>query len=308
MRSHARRVAMALPFLTSCGDQPWPSPAALPFEQFTVEHQEWRDWRRSRLVASGSGPVLWIGLWDLQQGAIALGADSTLPIVLPASDSPQLAGTLHRSGQEVRFEPAPGATVLVADSTPVDRPLTLQSDRSDSVTVLVLGSLRLRLHGERGTDRLWLRVWDEEHPARETFTLPDEFPLDTNWRVVARFREYAEPRDFRVVDVVGGPQEFSSPGELIFRVGLREHRLVAFASSTSRDFFVIFRDSTAATITYELGRYLHVPFADEDGWTEIDFNRAYNPPCVFTAYSTCALPPPENRLALAVSAGEKRGH
>ncbi len=308
MRSHALRVAVALPFLTSCGDQPWPSPAALPFEQFTAEHQEWRDWRRSRLVASGPGPVLWIGLWDLKQGATALGADSTLPIVLPASDSPHLAGTLHRSGQQVRFEPAPGATVLVADGTPVDTSLTLQSDRSGSVTVLVLGSLRLRLHAERGTDRLWLRVWDEEHPARETFTLPDEFPLDTNWRVVARFREYAEPRDFRVVDVVGGPQEFSSPGELIFRVGLREHRLVAFASSTSSDFFVIFRDSTAATSTYELGRYLHVPFADEDGWTEIDFNRAYNPPCVFTAYSTCALPPPENRLALAVSAGEKRGH
>ena len=308
MRSHALLVAVALPLLTSCWDESWPRPAAVPFEQFAVEHQEWRDWRRSRLVASGPGPVLWIGLWDLQQGATALGADSALPIVLPPSDSPHLAGTLHRSGQRVRFEPAPGATVLVADGTPVDTSLTLQSDRSGSVTVLVLGSLRLRLHAERGTDRLWLRVWDEEHPARETFTLPDEFPLDTNWRVVARFREYAEPRDFRVVDVVGGPQEFASPGELIFRVGGREHRLVAFASSTSSDFFVIFRDSTAATSTYELGRYLHVPFADEDGWTEIDFNRAYNPPCVFTAYSTCALPPPENRLALAVSAGEKRGH
>lgn len=310
MRSHALRVAVALPFLTSCWDQPWPRPAAVPFEQFAVEHQEWRDGRRSRLVASGSGPVLWIGLWELQQGATALGADSTLPIVLPASDSPRLVGTLHRSGQEIRFETAPGegATVLLADSTPVDGSLVLQSDRTDFVTVLVLGSLRLRVHGERGTDRLWLRVWDEELPARETFTLPDEFPLDTNWRVTARFQEYAEPRDFRVVDVVGGPQEFSSPGELIFRVGRQEHRLVAFASSTSTDFFVIFRDSTAATTTYELGRYLHVPFADEDGWTAIDFNRAYNPPCVFTAYSTCALPPPENRLALAVQAGEKRGH
>ena len=142
----------------------------LPAEQFAVEHQEWRDGRRSRLVASGSGPVLWIGLWELQQGATALGADSTLPIVLPASDSPRLVGTLHRSGQEIRFETAPGegATVLLADSTPVDGSLTLQNDRSDSVTVLVLGSLRLRVHGERGTDRLWLRVWDEELPARET--------------------------------------------------------------------------------------------------------------------------------------------
>ncbi len=290
-----------------CGDEPWPRPAPLPIQQFVGEHEEWRADRRDRLAGS-SGPVTWIGLWKLQPGAVAVGADSTLPVVLPASDSPRLAGTLHRSGQEVRFEPAPGASVLLEDSTPVAEPLTLVSDRSDSATVLALGSLRLRLHGERGTDRLWLRAWDEEHPARETFELPDEFPPDTNWRVTARFRRYAEPRDFRVVDVTGGPQEFSSPGELIFRVTGREYRLVAFANPTSKSFFVMFSDSTSATTTYQAGRYLRVPFADADGWTVIDFNRAYNAPCVFTPYSTCALPPPENRLALAIAAGEKRLH
>jgi uncharacterized protein (DUF1684 family) len=278
----------------------------VPFDQFLAEHQEWREYRRSRLVAPGPGPVLWIGLWELHPGATALGADSALPIVLPAAQSPRLAGTLHRSAQEVRFEPAPSAPVRLADGTPVDKPLPLASDLSDSATVLALGSLGLRVHGERGTDRLWLRVWDEEHPARETFALPEEFPPDTNWRVAARLRSYAEPRDFPVIDVAGGPQEFISPGELVFRVRGREHRLVAFAGPTSTSFFVIFRDSTAATTTYEAGRYLRVPFADADGWTTIDFNRAYNAPCVFTPYSTCALPPRENRLALAVAAGEKR--
>ena len=95
-------------------------------------------------------------------------------------------------------------------------------------------------------------------------------------------------------------------GELVFHLGGREHRLAAFADSASRDFFVMFWDSTATTMTYEGGRYLHVPLPNDDGWTVIDFNRAYNPPCVFTPYSTCALPPPGNRLGTAIEAGEKR--
>jgi uncharacterized protein (DUF1684 family) len=138
--------------------------------------------------------------------------------------------------------------------------------------------------------------------------MPDEFPLDTNWRVAARFQPYQEPRLFRVEDITLGTQEYSAPGELIFRVSGREYHLVPFADSTSQDFFLMLRDSTAATTTYQAGRYLRVPFPDSTGWTVIDFNRTYNPPCVFTPFSTCALPPQENRLSLAVPAGEKRLH
>jgi len=162
------------------------------------------------------------------------------------------------------------------------------------------------LHGEPGTDRLWLRVWDEEHPARDAFRLPASFAPDTAWRVSARFERFREPRGYRVADITGGTLEYRSPGKLVFRIGRREHRLAAFADSTSRDFFVVFWDSTGTATTYEAGRYLRVPLPDADGWTVIDFNRAYNPPCVFTRYSTCALPPRENRLRLAITAGEKR--
>jgi hypothetical protein len=184
--------------------------------------------------------------------------------------------------------------------------LALASDRTEAPTVLAVGSLRVRLHGEPGTDRLWLRAWDEEHPDRETFRLPESFAPDTAWRVSARFARFRAPRTYRVADVTGGSQEYRSPGELVFHLGGREHRLAAFADSASRDFFVMFWDSTSTTMTYEGGRYLHVPLPDDDGWTVIDFNRAYNPPCVFTPYSTCALPPPGNRLGTAIEAGEKR--
>jgi uncharacterized protein (DUF1684 family) len=88
-------------------------------------------------------------------------------------------------------------------------------------------------------------------------------------------------------------------------IGRSRLRLTPFADSLSRDFFVMLWDSTALSTTYEAGCYLHVPFTDSTGWTVIDFNRAYNPLCVFSAYSTCALPPRENLLPLAVTAGEK---
>ena len=306
MRSALVYAALAFASSFGCVDEPWPRPAAVPAQQFVSEFDEWREYRRSRLVLPGPGPVTWVGLWELDAGNAAMGADSTLPIVLPGSDSPRLAGTFRRSGGDVEFHPAPGGAIRLADGTPVSGPLALASDRTEAPTVLAVGSLRVRLHGEPGTDRLWLRAWDEEHPDRETFRLPESFAPDTAWRVSARFARFRAPRTYRVADVTGGSQEYRSPGELVFDLGGREHRLAAFADSASRDFFVMFWDSTSTTMTYEGGRYLHVPLPDDDGWTVIDFNRAYNPPCVFTPYSTCALPPPGNRLGTAIEAGEKR--
>lgn len=303
--STAFTAALALALLAGCEDRSWPRPDPVTPEQFAADFQEWRDDRRARLLRPPAGAVIWVGLWELTDGDARLGADSTLPIVLPASKSPKLAATLHRSGQDVRLDPAPGAR-MIADSTPVTGPLALLSDRTNTPTTVALGSLRLRVHGEPGTDRLWLRAWDEEHPARETFHLPAAYPADTAWRRSARLARFTQPREYRVADILGGSQAYASPGELVFRFGGREYRLAAYADSGSRDFLIMFWDSTATTTTYEAGRYLRVPLPDSTGFTVIDFNRAYNPPCVFSPYSTCALPPPENRLKLAVNAGEKR--
>ena len=306
MRSAPLQISLALSFSLACADEPWPRPEPVVVERFTTEFNEWREYRRSRLVVPGSGPVTWIGLWELGDGSAAFGADSTLPIVLPRSDSPALAGTLQRSGAEVRFQPAAGADVRLPEGATVSAPLVLASDRTRSPTVLALGSLRLRIHGEPGTDRLWLRAWDTEHPDRETFRLPESFAPDTVWRVSARLERFGKPREFRVPDVTNGEVAYESPGELVFKVGGREHRLAAFGDSASRNFFVIFWDSTARSVTYQAGRYLSVPAPGPDGWTVIDFNRAYNPPCVFSPFSVCALPPRGNYLRLAVTAGEKR--
>ncbi|HUF74727.1 MAG TPA: DUF1684 domain-containing protein [Longimicrobiales bacterium] len=301
------RPVIALACLASfaCGE-PWPAPPPVDAEAFLAEHEEWRTNRERNLVTPPGGPVLWVGLYELAQGATPFGSDPSHPIALPPEDTPPLAGTLHREGQSVHLEPAPGSPVALRGGDRISEPMALGSDRSGNTTDLALGSLGLRIHGEPGTDRLWLRVWDEDLPLRETFELPEYFAVADGWRVQARFEPYDEPRPLRVADVTGGTVEYEAPGELVFEVDGREHSLIATGSPTSTSYFVMMWDSTAVSDTYQGGRYLRVPVQDESGWTTIDFNRAYNAPCVFTAYSVCALPPRENWLALHVTAGEKR--
>ncbi len=278
----------------------------MPLGQFVIEHQEWRAARRDRLVRPPYGPAIWIGLWELPEGATRVGADSSLPIVFPRSSATDFVGTFYRSRQDLEFEPAPGAIVHSAENSIVTARMTIQSDLGDSATDLAVGSIRFRVHGERGTDRRWVRAWDMQHAARDTFALPDEYMPDTTWRLAARFDAYEEPRTFQVPDILQGIQEFRATGEVVFHVNERPYRLIAFANPTSTTLFIMFHDSTAMTTTYQGGRYVRTPLPDSTGWTVLDFNRAYNPPCVFSVYSTCALPPRENRLALAVTAGEKR--
>ena len=308
-------VALTALLVVGCmGD--WPEPEPVILEDYVAEHDEYRANRRDRLVRPGGGAVLWMGLWELPQGASQFGSDPDLPIVLPMEDSPAVAGTLYRSGQQIRLEPYAEDVILLKQESeddseeeslvPVAGEMAMNSDREDDTTVLKLGSLGMRIHGEPGTDRLWLRTWDEDSPQRESFELPEYFPIDPAWRVTARFEPFPEPRPLPVYDVSSGIIEYETPGELVFQKEGREHRLIAIARANASRYLILMWDSTATTTTYQAGRYLGAPIADEDGFTTIDFNRTYNAPCVFTAFSMCALPPRENRLALAVTAGEKR--
>ena len=299
-------LAFAVVAATTCADAPAPHPPPIPPETLAAEHEEWRTGRRNSLANPEGGVVSWIGLWELAEGPNRFGSDSSVAIVLPAEDSPPVAGTLHLAAGQVRLVTESGSAIGVRDGDPVTQPVDLRDDGSDSTTILDLGSLGLRIHAERGTDRLWLRAWDRDSPRAAGFQLPPYFPIRNEWRLSARFDPYPEPRGIPMADVKGGTVEHISPGELVFRANGREHRLIAFATETSRDYLVMLRDSTAGADTYPLGRYMHVPFPGDDGWTVIDFNRAYNPPCAFTPFSVCSFPPRENRLALAATAGEKR--
>ena len=296
----------------SCSGEPVRQPPPVDPEVLAAEHEEWRE-RRQRSLASPSGVVSWAGLWELREGPNPFGSDPALRILLPSEDSPPLAGTLHLTagveGDEaagLRLVPEPASGLALRDGGPVDEPIAVAHDRSGNTTFLTLGSLGLRVHAERGTDRLWLRAWDTDSPRAAAFELPSYYPVSNEWRLAARFDPYPEPREVPMADVTGGTVANVSPGELVFHAAGREHRLIAFGTETSSSYLVMLRDSTAFVDTYQLGRYMRVPVADEDGWTVIDFNRAYNPPCAFTPHSVCSFPPRENRLTVAIRAGEKR--
>jgi uncharacterized protein (DUF1684 family) len=152
--------------------------------------------------------------------------------------------------------------------------------------------------------RLAIRVKDPETDARRAFRGLTYFPVDPSWRIEARVEDNAAPKPITVPNVLGAETSEPSPGTLVFERGGKTYRLTPVLEEGETDWFVIFGDATNGHDTYGAGRFLYVPPA-VDGRTVIDFNKAYNPPCVFTDYATCPLPPPQNRLPIRVEAGEK---
>ncbi len=314
VRKTATGLAIALLGVATvgCARDAWPDPPPVEPSVLAAEHEEWRDGRRNNLANPNAGVLSWDGLFELADGANTFGSDPASAIVLPEEDAPPLAGTLHLNDGAVRLVPEAGSGLSLRDlvsgavGEAITEPMLLPDDRSEGTIRLALGSLGMRVHAEPGTERLWLRVWDTDAPRLTAFELPEYFPITNDWRVTARFEPYLEPRTVTLGDVRGGTLENTAPGDLVFRVDGKEHRLMAFARASSRSYFISLWDSTAVTDTYQAGRYMRAPLADDDGWTTIDFNRTYNAPCAFTPHSVCSLPPPENYLRFAVTAGEKR--
>lgn len=282
------------------------SPAPVAFDRTTYQ-ADYAAWRAKRLDAI-AGPDGWatlVGLHWLDRDRLTLGADSGNAIVLPAGHAPPHLGTLDIVARRVRFAAAPGISVR-RDTLPglVDT-VALQSDSGHRrPTVIRSGGLSLRVIDRGG--RLALRVKDTAAPERLGFRGLDYFPIDSASRVTARLVPHATPHTLKVTNILGQPEEYPSPGILSFDLNGRRFELIAAQEPGDSTLFIIFRDSTSLTETYQAARFLGAAAPGPDGITILDFNRAYNPPCAFTAFSTCPLPPPENILATAIRAGEKR--
>ena len=193
----------------------------------------------------------------------------------------------------------------VTITSPAPRPL--QSDADGTPTVLRLGSLSL--HVIRRGERLALRVKDRDNPDRLNFQSTPFFPASMKWRVEARFERYEPPKPVRILNVTGMESDEPSPGALVFEADGRTHRLDVLTEKGEEQFFIIFADQTSGKETYGAGRYLYAGPPDAEGRVAVDFNKAYSPPCAFTSYATCPLPPEQNKLPLRVEAGEKfAGH
>ena len=220
---------------------------------------------------------------------------------LPGAVDPEAAGVLRVSGREATFQAAPGRGFAV-DGRDVAEPVRLVSDADGEPTRIRRGSVELHVIA-RGS-RLAARVRDAEHEERRRFPGVASFPIDPAWRIEARFEAYDPPRRRQVAGVHGKVEEETFPGAVLFEAAGGLHRLEAIRERGETDFWIIFGDATNGRETYGAGRFLYAP-PPAGGRTVVDFNKAYNPPCAFTPFSTCPLPPAENRLPIRVEAGEK---
>jgi len=260
-------------------------------------------WRAQRLanLTSETGFLTLTGLHQLADGHVTLGGGPDSDIVLQGS-VPAEVGTLEVDGGSLRFHPAADSQVTL-EGEPVTAPISLTSDDPGPPTLLEIGPVNFHVILRGGV--ALLRVRNSNHPARSEFTGIDSFPIDASWRFDARFDLYEPTKQIPIANIIGQVSDSPSWGAVVFEREGETHRIDAIADPGDERLFLIFGDVTSGHETYGGGRYLYADAPGADGRVDLDFNRAYNPPCAFNAYATCPLPPPQNRLPIRVEAGEK---
>jgi len=279
----------------------------LPQMDPEVHRSEVQAWHARRLegLRQPDGWLSVIGLDWLEPGENRFGSDSTNAVVFPAvAGVPGRVGSFFLEGDAVRMEVEPGVQVTHEGETVTS--LVLFSDAAGRPATARLGSLRWQVIQRQ--DLIGIRLRDTANAALEEFDGIETFPVSLDWRIPASFDRYDPPLVIEVPDVLGMISEQLSPGAVVFRAGGERLRLDVTGDPQGESFSIVFGDMTNGIETYGGGRFLSVDAPDEHGRTFIDFNKAYNPPCVFTAFATCPLPTPQNRLPVRIEAGEKGGH
>lgn len=274
-------------------------------ESFAEGEQAWRKNRDTRL-RSENGWLTLVGLHWLAPGENKFGSDPSLPLPLPAGKAPAVAGALFLERGKVRVVPAEGVAILI-DGKPAGA-RAIADDGEGKPDVVELGDLRF--HVVKRGDRVGIRVRDPLSPVRTGFKGLAYFDPDPAYRVTATFEPYAEPRKIRIPTVLGTTEEMEAPGVVRFTLAGKDLSLEPVVEDPKEPMlFFIFKDATSRTETYPAGRFLYAEYP-KDGKVVLNFNRAYNPPCAFTPYATCPLPPKQNWLDVRIEAGEKRfgGH
>jgi len=298
-------ATVALCFATPALSQPAPPAPALSAPRAEVEkvNLEWRAWRIGRLTAE-TGWVTLIGLHWLQPGDNSLGSAPGNRLPLPAEKAPEKVGVLRLENGKVTLLPEPGSGLTV-DGKPVTGPLPIGTDADEETTLLEIGSLNFYVIS-RG-DRFGLRVRDREAKLRREFPGLDYYPFNPDARVEATFDPNPPGTTIKVVNVLGMTEAMPSPGKLTFSLQGQSFTIATLDDTGDGRLYLIVGDQTNGYESYGAGRFLYAD-APKDGRTIVDFNRAYNPPCAFTPWSTCELPPKENKLPIRIEAGEKKFH
>jgi uncharacterized protein (DUF1684 family) len=304
--AHGGMLALCIALVAGCGGDEAADAArdqreAALATAFADEQAAWRSERREGLLKPDGWTSL-VGLHWIEPGAHYVGSDADNGIRLAIG--PAHLGLLRLENGIATFVPESGAAVTL-DGAPLAAGATLRTDAAEEgPSVLAYdGGKGLATVIERG-GRHALRVKHADAPTRVNFAGLEYWPGGRDWKVDAKFVPNPAGKTIPIVNIIGMTDEVPNPGAVEFRRDGRTFRLEALDEGDGQ-LFLIYADRTSGHGSYGAGRYLYADMPDAKGNVVLDFNRGYNPPCAFTAFATCPLPPPENRLDLAIAAGEK---
>jgi uncharacterized protein (DUF1684 family) len=260
--------------------------------------EQWREERQAGLTAD-AGWLSVAGLFWLRDGLNSVGSGASNDIVLPRG--PEKTGAFDFRNGKTFFRPAPGVSTSL-NGKPVQSAAVLRPDSEGKPDQLQLDGLTMFVI-HRG-HRYGIRLKDPQSKFRKAFTGLSWFPVNESYRIMAKFVPYNPPRMISIPNILGETEQEPSPGYVEFTLNGRALRLDPVLEDNQ--LFFIFQDTTSRRQTYPAGRFLYadLPKRGMAGEVELDFNKAQNPPCAFTPYATCPLPPKQNRLPVAIEAGE----
>jgi len=275
--------------------------AAAAAVAFAKAEQAWRDHRLQRLLAPDGWTSL-VGLHWIEPGGHYLGSDADNGIRL--AKGPAHIGMIELRNGVVRFVPEESAG-LTLDGKPFLDEAILRTDSAQT------GPSVIGFDGGKGTatvieraGRMALRVKHADAPARVDFAGLEYWPAAMDWKIEGTFVPHPKGKTLEIANIIGSVDAMPNPGAIEFTRDGKTWRLEALDEGGD-ELFLVFADRTNGHGSYPAGRFLYVPMPDARGKVMIDFNQAYSPPCAFTDFATCPLPPQENRLDLLIDAGEK---
>jgi uncharacterized protein (DUF1684 family) len=242
------------------------------------------------------------GLHFLNQGDNRVGSDPANDIVLDFPSVPKHVGVITVNGTAVRIRAAAGQTLLINDVSRTESELHGAFDMQPTDT-LTFGPVSFFVH--YSGPRLALRVRDQASALRREFRGLRWYDPNPAYRTVGTFQPYASTKIVQIPNILGDLEPFNAIGTVTFDIAGTQHTMEAWGSL--KRLWFVFRDRTSGRDTYPSARFLYSPPV-EDGKVVIDFNFAQNPPCAYNPFTTCPLPPPQNRLSIAIEAGEKKYH
>jgi uncharacterized protein (DUF1684 family) len=309
-----QRLLLSLPLLAfalaACDRGTSPAQVAQDRQEQALQRafeKETRDWRVQRLqrLTKPDGWLSLVGMHWLEPGETRVGSGAANGTRVAVGPDHIGIVAVSKDGQ-VRFTPEPDAGILV-DGQPATGSVVLATDADTTREPTVIGFNK----GDasfiviRRGDRYALRVREALAPTRTGFPGLDYFPMDRSFRLRAKFTAKPAGSKIEIVNILSMVEKMDNPGTLTFEKDGKSYTVETIDEGDHR-LFLVFSDRTSGHESYPASRFVYAEYPGKDGYTTLDFNQAYNPPCAFTPYSTCPLPPNQNRIDLAIRAGERK--